>query len=95
MLAALRSAVCCNTLVEGILFHHAPVTDLLVDELVKVETDHLGLLANTEVHEGNVLQTVKQDAGDDERVRGNRQNLGDLAADLDTHAVHGARVFRA
>ena len=74
------------------MFEHAPVTNLLIEELVQVKTDHLGFLGNSQVHERNVLERIQQDAGNNERVGGNGTDLGELAADLDAHAIEGTLV---
>lgn len=78
---------------KPVLLKHAPVADLLVEELVKIETNHLGFLADTEVHEGDVLEDVQQSAGHDEGVRGDSADFSQLLSDLNAISVDGAGVL--
>lgn len=71
-----------------------PLANLLVEELVEIETLHLGFVADAQMHEGDVLQDQEQDARYDEGVGGNGCDLGELLADLDAVAVDAARVER-
>lgn len=80
----------CVARVVLVLMHHAPVTDLLFEELVKVETHHLSLFADTQVQEGNKLQSVEENARNNKGVGSNSAYLGQLVTDLDAVAVHGA-----
>lgn len=72
------------------LLQQSPITDLLIEELVDIQTDHLGLLAHAQVHAGDELDNVQQDAAHDERIARNGTDLSELQADLPAIAVHGA-----
>lgn len=67
-----------------------PVSDLLVEELVHVQTTHLRLLTDTEVHARDVLESVQQNARYDKRVSRNRGDSSKLLADLHALAVDSA-----
>lgn len=71
-----------------------PLANLLVKELVEVETVHLGLLADAQVHAGDVLDGHEQDAADGEGVDGDCGDFGKLLAHLHAVAVDAARVQR-
>ena len=75
-----------------VLLHQAPVTNLLVTKLVEIETHHLCLGCNTEMHAGDVLERVQQDTRDNEGVGSNGCNLSELATNLHTDAVHAAEA---
>ena len=67
-----------------------PVSDLLVEELVHVQTTHLRFFADAEVHARDVLESVQQNARYDKRVSRNRSDSSKLLADLHTLAVDSA-----
>ena len=74
-----------------VLLEHRPVTNLLVMELINVETNHLSLLRDTETHAWGVLEDEEKDSRDGERVRGDGADIGELLADLDTLTVEATR----
>jgi hypothetical protein len=76
-------------------FAQAPVTNLLVEELVKIQTEDFSILVHTQVHEGNVLERKEEDAADNEGVGSDGSDLGKLFADLHTIAVKTTRVAGA
>ena len=74
-------------LVHVLVLEASPVAYLLVEELVQVQANHLGFLADTQAETGNVLEDEKQNAGDDKAVGGDGSNLSELLADLDAITV--------
>ena len=56
-------------MISSMVIHNAPITNLLVQELIQIKTNHLSLFADTEMHERNVLQGVEKDARNDESIR--------------------------
>ena len=64
-----------------------PVANLLIEELVNVQSHHLSLLANTQMHVRSVLQNEEDDAGNHKAVRGDGRDLSELFSNLDTVAV--------
>jgi hypothetical protein len=67
-----------------------PITDLLVEELVEIQTHHLSFLTDTQVHARNVLESQQQNARHDERVSRDGGDFGKLLADLHAVAVDPA-----
>jgi hypothetical protein len=89
MLAA-RAA---NIRLVRVLLKHAPVPNLLiVAELISIKAHHLSFAADTEVHAGNELERVQQDARNGKGVGCNGDNLGELTTNLDTDAIHAAET---
>lgn len=80
--------------IEATIGIHFPLTDLLIEELIEIETLHLSLLADTQVHVRDVLEHKQQDEAHDKRVGGYRGDFGKLLADLDAVAVDAAWVQR-
>lgn len=72
-----------------------PFAGDFVVELVGIETGLFGFVADSQAHEGRVLEREQEDARDDEGVGEGGANVGQLVADLDTVAVDGAAVFAA
>lgn len=69
-----------------------PLANLLVKELIEVETLLLCLGADAQVHVRDVLEGKQQDARHDKRVGGDCGDFGKLLADLDAVAVDAAGV---
>lgn len=90
-LAAVPSRIDIHAL-ERALLKDAPIANLLVEELIDIKTNHLSFLCDTQVHEGNELERVQQNARNDEAVGRDSADLGELAADLDADAVERTLV---
>ena len=67
-----------------------PVANLLVEELIEVQAEHLRFFADAQVHAGNVFEDEQQDARDNERVGRDCSDLGELLANLHAVAVDTA-----
>src|SRR2546423_1272676 len=85
---------CSRDLRDIKMLCQTPVTDLLIEELIQVQTHHLSLLGGAQVHARNVLQDQEQNARDGERVRADRSDLSELLADLNAIAIDAARILR-
>lgn len=79
-----------NILRERMLLKYAPIPNLLIKELVDIEPHHLRLLANAEVHAGDVLQDGKEDERNDEGISRDGANLSELFSNLYAVTVDAA-----
>ena len=70
-----------------IVLKHGPITNLLVMELINIQTDHLSLLRDTKTHARSVLEDEEEDRGNNEGVRGDGADISKLFADLDTDTI--------
>lgn len=64
-----------------------PLPNLLIKELIEIESLFLSLSADPQMHVRNIFQRIKQHTRNNKRVSGNTRDLGELFSDLEAVAV--------